>query len=645
MKLKAGLSYLIHVSWRFLLIALIALLLLILLSFAISWRQWQNFSQSALTGKEQLSGALTDLKNKDWLSAQTKLSVAEASFMSAEQAISNLRLSWFPAKVGIGENQLNDLGYLNASALIITRSALQASGLAQGLSATAFIGADNFQNLSSQQKADFLQSLIALEPELNGLKANLDLALLNLNRIHKFGILWPLRGQLQEVKLQLAEGKNLLTESLPIIRLLPAFSGYPQPAHYLIMLQNNDELRPTGGFLGSYVRADIVNFGEVQKLLADDIYHLDMPAIGKTNYTAPAPITKYLKVENWYLRDANWSPDWPQSARQIQEMFKAESAANNQIEPELDGIIAITPDLIANLLRITGPITVRGETYAPENMQVLLQYNVEVAYKDDNISSWDRKDIINELIKELQNKLLNLPLSRYPELIQRLNDSLARGDLLLYFNDPGRQAIAKDLGGSGEIKDVEGDYLMVVDANLAAFKSDAVMKKNISYQLQNDTQNLKAKLRLNYHHGGGFDWRTTRYRSYTRILAPLGSELLAISGLDQKQADITSYDDNSLGKHVFGFFWSIEPGQSASVVLDYKLPSKLAQQLYTNNVYSLYVQRQPGSRIENLSLALDMGREIVSAQNSQAQNGEIKKTSAYWTLDLNNSRSIQILTK
>lgn len=645
MKVKANLKYFALLSLRLLLWALAIFFLSLIISLISSWSYWRDFGQNAIAGKEQLSGAIASIRAKDWDGAQSKLQSAQDYFKNGQKNLEKLRQSWFPAKLKLGSRPIDDLGYLNNSALIISGSALQVNSLLKNISADAFANERDFQSLSQEKKAAFMQSLIALEPELNALKANLNLALFNLDKIQTVGILWPLRGQIAELRNQIADGENILSNSLPIIRLLPAFSGYPQPVHYLIMLQNNDELRPTGGFLGSYVCADITNFGEFQKLEANDIYHLDMPAIGKTAFVAPEPISKYLKVDNWYLRDANWSPDWPQSARQIQIMFQAESAASGKAEPNLDGIFAITPDFIANLLRLTGPITVRGESYAPENMQALLQYNVEVAYKEEEISSWDRKDIINELIQALKEKIIALPLEKYPELISCLNDSLKRGDILLYFNNQNLQTLAQNLGGGGEIKQVSGDYLMVVDANLAAFKSDAVMQKNIAYQIERKQERLQANLKLNYYHNGGFDWRTTHYRSYTRVLAPLGSELIRLSGLEATAAeDIISYDDDSLKKHVFGFFWKIEPGKNKVINLEYYLPAKLSDNLSTNNVYTLYIQRQPGSRIANLSFSFNPNKNIIQI-SPQSLEGEIKSQKAYFTLDLNNgSQAIQIKT-
>ena len=132
---------------------------------------------------------------------------------------------------------------------------------------------------------------------------------------------------------------------------------------------------------------------------------------------------------------------------------------------------------------------------------------------------------------------------------------------------------------------------MIVDANLAAFKSDAVMKKNISYQVIGNNK-LTATIKLDYKHEGGFNWRTTRYRSYTRIYAPLGSTLVNNGGLD----DFSTVDDTTLGKTVFGFFWTIEPGAEKIASISYSLPDNI-----TNSNYSLYFQKQSGSRLNNFT--------------------------------------------
>lgn len=629
---------------KFILGVIIVSLITVIISFIFSLNNWRQFTKDALAGQNNLKTGIYLMQNKDFKEANEELAQAVTNFNQTNQELENLRKNWLPARLAVGRNQLNHLSSLSESALIISRSAIQVNNLAINLSANSFADNDNFSTLTTGQKSAFLQSIIALEPELNGLRANIDLALIKLNSIPKLSVVWPIYDDLKIAKERLAEAYWLLDKAMPLVRLIPAFSGFPDPAHYLIMLQNNDELRPSGGFLGSYVRLDISNFGEIDKLESSDVYHLDMPSIGKVEFTAPLPITTYLKVNNWYLRDANWSPDWPTSARQIQTMFHAESLASGINEPPLNAVIAITPEFVANLLRITGPITVKGETYAPENMQALLQYNVEVAYLEEDISSWDRKEIINDLISELKDRLTKLSLKQYPLLLEKINESILKKDLLIYFNKPQEQFIAHDLQASGELAQNHDDYLMVVDANLAAFKSDAVMLKKIFYQLDNNEQGLTAQTKLSYSHKGGFDWRTTRYRSFTRVYAPLGSKLIKIDGLNNNETDISIFADKELNKQVFGFFWSIEPGSNREVTVSYVLPSTIKTNLNSQKHYSLFVQRQPGSRIEKLTIAINFDQELESIQPNNVFS-ELRGRGAYWTSDLDKDQKFIIITK
>ena len=335
-----------------------------------------------------------------------------------------------------------------------------------------------------------------------------------------------------------------------------------------------------------------VKDGKPGNIITEDVYHLDMPCIGKLKLTPPDPVKKYMGVEYWWLRDANFSPDFPTSAKQVESMFLAESecAGKEAIKPA--AVIAINPGLISDLLSLVGPITVQGTTYDSNNFQSLLQYNVEVAYIDKNISSWDRKEVINAVVSELKTRLMSLPTKRLTEVLNIVKENTARRNLQIYFDNAEQERIAQGLNLTGEIKKPDNDYLMVVDANLGAYKSDSVVRKNISYQVKSAAQQLIATVTLKYKHEGGFDWRTTRYRSYTRIYAPLGSQIKDQNGL----ADFSALDDTLLGKTVFGFFWTIEPGKEKTISISYYLPKYI-----TAENYNLYFQKQSGSRLNNFN--------------------------------------------
>ena len=614
------LSFIIKL-FKYLLILSIASIFIILAMLGSTYKNFRAVYRLGLQGKDELTIAINQAKSQRWDESLKNSQAAKNDFDSALNQLDSSKQNIVINKIPFFQTQVNDLEYLFKTTEILSRSLESAIPLAKELdkirSGTA---GSNFVNLNPVEKSQFLKLIYESEPELNGLKANLELALFNINKIHQIGVLWPIYGKITEYKKQLETATNLMDELTPLAKLLPTLGGYPNENNFLILLQNNDELRPSGGFIGVYGLATTKN-GDIISLKTDDSYHLDMPAVDKWKKEPPTPIKKYLKVENWYLRDANWVPDWFLAAQKINEIYTGESLAIGQTAPNFSGIIAINPDFISDLIRLVGPITIQGETYTPENFQELLQYNVEVAYKDRNVSSWDRKNIINELLAELKSRLFNLPSNEWAHLLRTINQDISAKNIQMYFSDQNSEQLARELGASGELKRTDSDYLMVVDANLAAFKSDAVVKKKITYSVSQKNNNTSASLSLNYRHEGDFNWRTTRYRSYTRIYAPFGSHFILSSGLDNNTSDFTTLDDPILNKTIFGFFFTVEPGTEKEIVINYSLPEKINQQLSNNN-YNLLVQKQSGRRTQELKV------------NVIPQKGVIKT----WTSDLNTDK-------
>lgn len=625
--MRSSILYTLSIVGKILSYTLILIIGLFFISLILLSSAYSNFKSaynSGLAGKNNLTTAITQVKAQNWDEALKSAQVADADFTSALDSLEKSKNNILIKKLPLFMNQVNDLEYLFKTTEILSRSLESSIPLIRELDRIRSGGAGgNFSNLNDAEKAQFLKLIYESEPELTGLSANLEIALLNINRIHKIGILWPVYGQISEYKTQLQDAADLMAKLTPLTKLLPALGGYPNESNFLIILQNNDELRPTGGFIGVYGLAKTKN-GEIISLSTNDSYHLDMPAVGIWKKEPPVPLKKYLKVENWYLRDANWVPDWPLAAQKINEIYTGETLAIGQAAPDFSGIIAINPDFIIDLLRLVGPINVKGESYTADNFQELLQYNVEIAYKDRDISSWDRKDIINELLDELKRRLFNLPTKDWGALLTIIDQNTNEKNIQLYFKNQNLQDLAKNIDASGEVKTSQSDYLMVVDANLAAFKSDAVVKKKIAYEISQRNGSASVGLTLNYRHEGDFDWRTTRYRSYTRVYVPFGSRLATYSGLDANTADWSVLDDPILNKTIFGFFLTVEPGTEREVVIHYTLPDSINSQL-TNNAYSLLVQKQSGRRTEELKVNINKQGAASKNYSSKLETDKIFK--------------------
>lgn len=605
---------------KYLFFLLIALLIVLFLIFLPSYKELSLVTKKSLEAKDNLEQAVYSIKDFDFSKAQEKSSLAKDDFSLALSKLEEVSQRRTIRRIGFLTSQLNDFKYLIRTGEISSRALSNSSFLLDGFY-KEFISSNILTTLDGNVY-DSKRSLIELayqsSPELIGLKANLELALMDLNRINKFGLMYPFYSKISFAKEELQLLINNLEKSIYLSRVIPYLAGYPEPGNFLLIMQNNDELRPSGGFIGVFGLMKTEN-ATIKSLATYDSYHLDMPAVvsGKWSLQPPEPLAKYLKVKNWYLRDANWSPDWPTSAKNIQKIYHGEKAAISEESEDFNAVISFNPDFVAELFDITGPIMARGELYEKENFQELLQYSVEVSYLEEDISSWDRKDVINEILYELKERLLNLSLSDFYLLVNIVSNNVANKNIQVYFNNDELQLLARKLNAAGDVKNSLGDYLLVVDANLAAFKSDAVVRKSIDYDLNLKKDGSLSKLRLSYKHEGSFDWRTTRYRSYTRVYTPLGSKLESLNSFGFSKIDkesIISYDDKDLNKTVFAFFFSLEPGTAGGIDLEYRLSEDLNSYLISNP-YTLLVQKQSGRRTNSFNFNLKKENTLKFSQS------------------------------
>jgi hypothetical protein len=152
------------------------------------------------------------------------------------------------------------------------------------------------------------------------------------------------------------EGTKLVSQSKPLIEAAPYLLGVDTPRTYLLIFQNDSELRPTGGFLSAYSIVQI-NKGKFKPVSSSDIYILD--AKYTPQIAAPDIFRQYLggiyaANNKFRLRDMNWSPDF----RTSMETFVPE--AKKAGLTGYDGIITVDTKVLKNLLDVIGTVGVFG---------------------------------------------------------------------------------------------------------------------------------------------------------------------------------------------------------------------------------------------------------------------------------------------
>ncbi len=410
-----------------------------------------------------------------------------------------------------------------------------------------------------------------------------------------------------------SEQHTSLQEFTDTAKLLSYLGGVTYPRHYLVLFQNNTELRPTGGFIGSFAVIRVYN-GNVEILWVEDSYNLDRFAKGKFYKQPPKPIEQYLAVDSWYFRDANWDPDFSVSAQTALDLYNEERVFFPKTVPdiEFDGVIALTPTVIERLLKIFGPIHVQDQVFTSENFTNDLEYRVEYEYVEYGEGQYERKNILSDLAREMLRQLKLYSFAQNTQLLRAVADSLADKQLLIYSTDSQMQQLLSYKNWAGEMFAVNDttDYFMLVDANLGSLKTDASLKRALGYSLREDFQtgDLIAKLEVQYDHQGEYDWKTTEYQSSTRIFLPYGVKLLEAEFTNSEGANSLTASEFDLShghdRTVFGTFITLKPQSSATLTLTYQLPQGYREALQ-KGLYSLFVQKQAGTIAHDLRVDIN----------------------------------------
>ncbi len=398
--------------------------------------------------------------------------------------------------------------------------------------------------------------------------------------------------------------------------VVPKILGFEKPQTYLVLFLNNTEIRPGGGFIGAY---SVVRFdkGMPQILKVEGTEILDNLAPQDFPSVPPEPLQKYLPVKRWGFRDSNWSPDFAVSSMQSLDLFRKEKGVAAQ---EISGVIGITPTLLEEILRISGPITVNGEEFNADNFTEKLEYEVEFGFAENGQSFDERKKILADLSHAFLARLKGDIFKHWSKYLALSQKMFLEKHILAYSSDAQVQKILLARGWGGVMKDAQSDFVLWADANLASLKTDKVIDRELLYSfVPSSTGGYVGTVKMKYVNKGSFTKFTSRYRTYARVYLPLGSRFISVSGsMKVERSPEVGVVDQGVenGRQWFGTFISIEPGKTGELAWQFYLaPSVVAS--IKNNAYSLLVQKQLGTIDHKLTLDFNFAKNISSAIPSE----------------------------
>ncbi len=384
--------------------------------------------------------------------------------------------------------------------------------------------------------------------------------------------------------LQSHEYSQLAAETLvkyrPIFEQLPSIMGSTgERKKYLVLFQNDNELRPTGGFLTAY-SVIYIEDGVVTPEKSDDIYELDQRF--SERLPIPDALGRYLTTERyWHLRDMNIYPDFTESMAVFLEHYQGVRG-----EPDdINGIIAVDTEVLTKLLEVLGPVEVPGygtfsaETDARCDCPQVVYALSEIITRPTPYLRDDRKGILGPMMSAILAKAYAAPNQQWPLLFETGIETIEGRHMQMYFLDEAAQQAAVAINAAGTMTQAENaDFLAIVNANLGGAKSNLFIDYEVTQLIESAPVDgrLTKTIEITYRNSrkadncnleAGLLCLNSTLRDWTRLYLPEGTELIEAQGFTEEVAE---YDEN--GFHIVDGFFTLEPLGQAKIVLTYSIP-------------------------------------------------------------------------
>jgi len=405
------------------------------------------------------------------------------------------------------------------------------------------------------------------------------------------------------LKTALQSAKHQILVAKTLFQIAPDLLGVGDRRQYALLFQNNMELRATGGFIGSFGLASFED-GKLYDFPIYDVYTADGQLKGHVE--PPAPIKKYLGEANWYLRDSNWDPDFPTSAR------RAEWFLDKTLGTSVEGVIAINLATLQDILHALGPVTLPdyNEDINEENLFARAEYYAEINFFP---GSTQKKEFLSSVASSLLTKLPSLSRNQSLALTFALLKSIDQKNTLISLSDPNLNATFSLLGWNGELRDPPcpflenntcfNDYAMLVDSNFGVNKANFFLNRQLDLKITIDQARLiKHHLTTTYTNTAtSAAWPAGPYKNYSRLYLPSGSVLasLSLDGQRLSPQDITITSEHD--RLIIGFL--VEVPISTSVVVDVEYQVGILSE--NSPTYSFYWQKQSGTTPDPLTIYLN----------------------------------------
>lgn len=474
---------------------------------------------------------------------------------------------------------------------------VEVSNISQGASLILGKGVAFAENMLGKEEFSFAQESQELALEARDLEEKLGFLEADIGQ-DTSGLDFPFLGQIKFSRsVDLGELRRVLRATSTFFFEAEDLLGGKAKKRYLILFQNNMELRPTGGFIGSFAVATF-DKGRLIDLDVQDVYSADGQLKGHVE--PPPPIKTYLGEGEWFLRDSNWSPNFPVSAQ------RAAWFIDKELGIEIDGVMGVDLEFAKKILAQTGPIKLPDfdETITADNLYEKAQFAAE---GDFFPGSKAKKNFLTALSKALIFRITENPKEGIAPLLKPVVGAVEERHAALWTKNSRVNSVFREMGWDGSVSNVfcsqktDGvncvpDYLQVVEANLGVNKANYFLEKDYSLDVSVEQNKIIHRLSAAYKNKSqAAVWPGGDYKNYLRVFAPKGSVFTKATFINEtlgEEENLVIDMGFEEGKSVGGVLALVPSGEARKLTVVWETP---VPDLGDNGKLLLLWQKQMGT--------------------------------------------------
>jgi hypothetical protein len=545
-------------------------------------------ARAAQRGRAALTSAETSLASRDTAATRQQLIVAHQAFADTQSQMAALGpIASVARRVPVLGNQVKAVDTFARAGLGLSEAGQPLVDAAD----TVLHPVDQHVPISAAM--DSLRSTqVLLGPAIAAVSKASD----DVSRLKGEFLIGPLAHARDDLATRLPRIKARATSAGDGLTALMAFAGESGPRRYLFLSQNPDEVRPTGGFIGTYgvLTADA---GKLKLERYDDIYNWTMPhpqaVVPPSQVGAPFEYHDPPLVRT--LANVNSGPDWPQAAQLAASLWKAGG------EAPVDGVISFTPGFMGRILSVVGPVTIPsyGETVTADNIDERLDFYTHHVTVSD---AAHRKDFVAAVAEVVMQKLLDAPASQWGPLGEAMGRAFDAKQAMAWSTDAQVAQTLADRHWDGAFPAHTGDFLFNSEFEYAEKNGRSIRRTYDHHVTLNPDGSARITTTLTETDTAPPDELNASTLAYLTMYGPPGAVL------DQSVSDAFGFKEPPVGGHpATGWFRAAKPGGGqTTLTVVWDVPALAARQKDGSLVYDLRWLHLPDHTGDVVNLSFDL---------------------------------------